>query len=319
MKLKVRKRKIKSLKKRIQVTVMVVFIYLLWTMACRGQMHFGPTEPETDICKYLSETDVDDLKKVDLDDLTQADYDIIFAQTGVGRAGIETLVENDELSELENIQDYYYGKANIYESRYNVIRHQERVSGVYKDKEKLDPHFIVEDGDILVTLSSYVGGWRYDHTGLVVDAKAGTVLEAMDYGEPSVFRRLGHWREYPAFAILRPKDLSEEERAAVAEYAYDNLENVDYGLLSTTKVREVGKGDSIENIQLANELGIKLNSDVIEHTQCAHIVWYAYYLAGIDLSDKYSVLVTPADILQDDDLELVMEYGFRPDIFQGRR
>lgn len=320
--------------------VLVLLLAIMWIWACRAQTYVGPQKQWTDLTPYINklsqhkipvatermsvsteETDVDGVASADDMGLTADDYDIIYQQTGLGRAGVKTIYDNGGLYRLRTAQRYFYGKPEISESRLNVVRHLERVDGVYdlENDTEVYPAFPVEDGDIIVTLSSYIGGWRYGHTGLIVDAKQGLVLEAMTYGEPSCIERLDHWDEYPAWAILRPRNLTREQRAAVAKYAYDNLQGINYSLLASTRTGEVGKGTNPQQVIEAVANDTLAHDENISRTQCAHIAWYAYYLAGLDLDSDWTDYVTPADILRDDDLELVMEYGFLQNIFEGRR
>ncbi len=313
--------------------VLVLLLAVMWIWACRAQTYVGPQAERIELAPYINKIsnyksveaseaiDEKDVVKIDDLGLTPEDYDIIYQQTGLGRAGIQTIYDSHRFYRLKSAQNYFYGKPDISESRLDVVRHLERVDGVY-DVEKnneIYPIFTVEDGDIIITLSSYIGGWRYGHTGLVVDADQGLVLEAMTYGEPSCIERLDHWDEYPAWAILRPRNLTKEERTAVARYAYDNLQEINYSLLASTRTGEVGKTTNPQQVIEAVANDALVNDENISRTQCAHIAWYAYHLAGLDLDSDWTDYVTPADILRDDDLELVMEYGFLQNIFEGRR
>lgn len=310
----------------LQAVTLMLLLVILWVGACKAMTYAAPAKPRVDIREYLMQ-ETGGNKDISAE---QLDLDLIYEQTGLGRAGVETLINENRLYKMGYIQDYFYGTPVISESRLNVVRHLERVDGVYdgemqSDSQNADgktllyPRFVVEDGDIIVTLSSYIGGWRYGHTGLVVNADEGLVLEAMTYGEPSLIENLGHWKEYPAWAILRPRNLTREQRAAVAEYAYDNLRGIDYSLLASTRTSEVGKPGDPQALEKAADNGTLVNDANISRTQCAHIAWYAYYLAGLDLDSDWTDYVTPADILRDDDLELVLEYGFLQNIFEGRR
>lgn len=313
--------------------VLIILLVLMWIWACRAQTYVGPQEQWTDLIPYINKLSQHKNSVVDekteensasvTDDLGLApeDYDIIYRQTGLGRAGVQTIYDSHRFYRLKSAQNYFYGKPDISESRLDVVRHLERVDGVYdvENNNEIYPIFTVEDGDIIITLSSYIGGWRYGHTGLVVDADQGLVLEAMTYGEPSCIERLDHWDEYPAWAILRPRNLTKEERTAVARYAYNNLQGINYSLLASTRTGEVGKCTNSQQVIEAVANDALVNDENISRTQCAHIAWYAYHLAGLDLDSDWTDYVTPADILRDDDLELVMEYGFLQNIFEGRR
>ena len=267
------------MKKFLQVAAILMALFMLWYMACAGMAYAGPTEERVDLTEYKYVNSIEAL--------SDYDYELIYKQTGLGRAGVQTLIDSFEMWRLPDIQDRFYEEPTIVRERLNIVRHQERI----KNYEESNVYFPVEDGDIIVTLSSHIGGWRYGHAGLVVDAKKGYVLEAITFGEPSCLMKLSHWAEFPQCIILRAKDLSKEERAAIAKDAADNLTGIDYDLLASIRESEV-------------------SGDNITRTQCAHLIWYAFYRAGIDIDGGWSPYVTPQDIVTDNDLEIVEEYGF---------
>lgn len=257
----------------IILAVILCFWFDYSMIETRKQTYVEPQVMQQDISDYTRVTSMEELSDEDLE--------VLFRQTGLGRAGVESLVRLKKMYLIKTIQQHFFTKPEIEEISLQKIRHLERVSDDHGKKTI----FVVEEGDIIVTLSSYCGNWRYGHAGLVVDSKKGEVLEAMTYGEPSCIQPLGHWTEYPAYVILRPKNLTKEERAQVAAYAKENLMDIDYALLSNKKQSEIKK------------------------THCALVVWQAYKNAGLDLDSDGGYFVTPYDIIMDDDLEVVMEYG----------
>ena len=254
--------------------VVAAFLFFDLTRADGGKKtFFGPTTERMDISEYTRVTSIEEL--------TDEDFDTIFLQTGVAKAGVESLINIRKMYLLSTIQDHFFAEPEIEDFTLQKIRHLERVT----DDKGTRTILIVEDGDIIVTLSSYCGGWRYGHAGLVLDAKNGDVLEAKTYGEPSEIRNISHWSEYPAYTILRSKDLSKEERAEVASFAKENLLGIDYALLAAKPQK---------NIKLTN---------------CSLVIWQAYQTAGINIDSDGGYFVSPEDILHDDNLEIVMEYG----------
>ena len=107
-------------------------------------------------------------------------------------------------------------------------------------------------------------------------------------GSPSVVTALKRWEKYPSFMVLRLKGASKEERAAVAEYARNNLAGVPYHLTAGLWGRD---------------------SETLSGTQCAHLVWYAYNYFGYDLDSDGGLIVTPYDLSQSDKLEIIQKYG----------
>ena len=146
----------------------------------------------------------------------------------------------------------------------------------------------LEDGDILLTFSTHSFGWRHGHAGLVVDAEAGLVLEAVVLGRPSQILQVDHWQYYSTLLVLRPRD--REAAQGAVEYALAHLTNLPYRLTS-------GLWGSRE---LAGELA---------GAQCAYLVWLAYYTQGLDLDGDGGRLVTVGDLAQSPELEQVACLG----------
>lgn len=183
----------------------------------------------------------------------------------------------------------------------------------YRDEEgkllRVHEFTDVQDGDILISMSTHTLGWRHGHAAIVTDAERGITLEAALWGEPSSEMRMSHWGTYANAVHLRVRE-DEAERALAAcgivraegvtaaaqlgrlaaEFAEKHEKGVNYGLLT----------------------GIPQKSPVpekLKKTQCAHIVWYAYNHFGIDLDSDGSWLVTPRDIARSDALTAVEKFG----------
>ena len=50
-------------------------------------------------------------------------------------------------------------------------------------------------------------------------------------------------------------------------------------------------------------------SETITGTHCAHLVWYAYQQFGYDLDSDGGIIVTPRDLYESTNLEIVQIYG----------
>ena len=157
---------------------------------------------------------------------------------------------------------------------YYVIKEEylENVEG----KRLYQPGFTdIEDGDILVTDSTYCFCFRHGHAALVVDAERGITLEAFGIGTKSEYSSLSEWRRYPHVLVLRLK-APKEVRQAVADYAKRNLVGIPY-MLSPGVVDDKDMGEEYWG------------------TQCAHLVWVAFEAEGYDIDGDGGWLVTPAD------------------------
>lgn len=260
----------------LQILLLLLCCYGMWVAACRQQIHDMPHVAREDLSAYVNLTEEDGL--------TEEDYEKIFQQTGLTRYGMDTLIRKQQTALLEEIQDRFFEEPQTETLRANVFCHQEWLA----EPTEAQPHFVAEDGDIIITLASYLGGWRYGHCGLILDAEQGTVLEAITYGEPSCQMDIDHWEDYPAFVILRPDNASRETKQAVIDYAYEELQDIPYDLFSFKTRDAYGP---------------------ITKTHCSHLIWYAYHSQGYDMDFDKTPVVTPYDLIHDDDLVLVQVYG----------
>ncbi len=136
----------------------------------------------------------------------------------------------------------------------------------------------LQDGDILVTDSTYCFIYRHGHAALVVDAEKGVTLESFGIGTKSRLSSVSEWRRYPHVLVLR-LNAPEELRSAVAQYAKENLVDIPYSLRT----------------------GMIDDKDMDEEywgTQCAHLVWVAFKKFGYDIDGDNGWLVTPADFVK---------------------
>lgn len=142
----------------------------------------------------------------------------------------------------------------------------------------------VQNGDILITKSNHTLLYRHGHAGIVVDAEAGLVLEALGYGTSSRLEELEKWNYYPTVKVLRLKNRNEETITELIETALSDFLDIDYHLLAT-----------------------KTNTNL---THCSDIVWKVFQTVGVDLDYNGGWAVTPKDIVQSDSLYEVESYGF---------
>lgn len=271
----------------------------VWTAKTEQEAHYTPEYAPVDLEPILQKAT-----------LKEEDYTIIFFQTGLAKAGVDELYEEERQEQLIYLQQRFFEPIEYECCRTNVIcysehlrttepeRLQEKVSGQQPSDDFLPA---VHTGDILVTFSGHVFGWRSGHAGIVVDGDAGLTLEATDIGHNSTLCDLEHWMEYPCFALLRLKGSPEEETQAIAAYAVEHLTDIPYDLASFADRRHsVSEEPSQEE------------PEDIPGTQCAHLVWTAFYHFGYDLDSDGGLVVTPADLYESNLLEVVQVYGIRP-------
>ena len=143
----------------------------------------------------------------------------------------------------------------------------------------------IEDGDILVTDSTYCFCYRHGHAGLVVDANKGLTLEAYGIGTKSEYAKLSEWERYPHVKVLRLQ-ASKELRHEIAKEAMKELVGVPYRLSS----------GMIDDKDMAQEYW---------GTQCAHLVWVAFKKYGYDIDGDGGWLVTPNDFMKSELLVVI--------------
>ncbi len=216
--------------------------------------------------------------------LSDADYEKLYAQTGLTRVGVDRM-----RSEGKN------GIVRILEIQKSYFAERETVRkpfGLYMCTDHVDSHVPVtylENGDILVTASTHIGGWRIGHAGLVVNGASGEVLQAESYGQPSIIKTTRRFTDRINFLVLSPKDKKLGKN--VADYAVKNLVGIDYSSL----------------------IGIFRSKNSIDYTHCSHLVWYAYNHFGVDLDSNGGTMVMSKDIANSPHLEVVQVFGFDPD------
>lgn len=266
----------------------------IWTAETERKAHYSPEYTPIDL-EFI-------LQKATLE---EEDYEIIFSQTGLARAGVDELFEDGRQEELLYLQQRFYEPIEYECSHINVICYSERLAVSETDGQQIAGDFLptVHTGDILITFSSHILGWRSGHAGIVVDGEKGLVLEAITLGYNSEICNLEHWREYPCFALLRLKDGTEEETEKIAAYAEENLTDIPYNLACFTDRRQTTKL-SRQQTEMAQEEAADISG-----TQCAHLVWTAFYHFGYDLDGDGGLVVTPADLFESDLLEVVQVYG----------
>ncbi len=237
--------------------------------------HIKPDYPMTDISRLCGNA---------YGGYTDDEYRLLYEQTGLGRAGVDSVADK---SLLLGFQKNFFADVS-YECRpATPVSFGERTKG---EGILMAP---LEDGDVLLTNCSHVLTWRNGHAGIVTNAERGETLEAASIGQNSGFRSVSRWTKYPSFAVLRLKDGSKAERDEIARTAVQNLDGKPYKTgvgIFPMKYSEISK---------------------VKGTQCAHLVWIAYAAHGYDTDSNKGLIVLPSDILKSGLFEVVQIYGMR--------
>lgn len=222
--------------------------------------------------------------------LTTEDYEIVMSQTGLGKSAFDSLIFQGRMDKIEDYREYYLLDKEFYCYREGVFACHESIKDSNDEFIDNPPFADIRNGDIIVTLSIHSLGWRHGHAAIVVDAEKGLCIQANMVGEKSGYGYVNTWKDFPMVALLRVKDESPEKTEEIAKFADDNLRGLPYSLFSG-----IVTGRNSEKVPYA--------------TQCAHLVWYAYYHFGIDISPQGGRIITPYDFLKSERLEVVQVYG----------
>lgn len=274
----IKRKRMHPLKRAVIIVFAVVFALaaaFAFFMICDAVAHNTartvPNYPRQDLSAVLAKEEWSD-----------EDYDLIYRQTGLTRAYFEGLdARPDEEFILRCQNDLFF------EGEYE---HDADTFGTAHDYFP-DEYFAMvelEPGDVLISASVHTMGWKNGHAALVVGGSS--VLQAFGVGtvsdivSPSWFRRAAN------FMVLRPK-LEKSETDRVVSWALKNMNGVEYSLFTGI-------------------FSPKDQTDDPRDTQCAHLVWQAYYACGYDIDSTGGPVVSPKNIANSDLFEVIQVNGF---------
>ena len=269
------------------IIILTIFLYFAQTFFAHRYGNFMPEYSKIEINHILNKNN-----------LQTQDYETLLLQTGLGRSAIDYLIENDDSYKetIRQYQKYFFDSKHLKCDSLLGIFTREDILINNESQEIQIPFIAIQPGDVIVTTSTHSAGWRHGHSALFLGK--GRTLESTVWGSNSVVTKLSDWQRYSNFAILRVKNSSNEYRLKVAEYAYNNLVDIPYRL----------------TCGLWGEKAKMINSPTFG-LQCGYLVWYAWQANGVDLDSDGGKLVTPNDILQSQQLEVVQLFGMDPKEF----
>lgn len=258
---------------KVLVIFFVIFIFV------KILDYFGSSDSPAEYPDYerIDLNDVLDLEKVYRGNMDDETAKILFLQTGLGEEAVLELSEQCQTTAefLVNMQKY---QKQLFEG----AEENQIVS--------------LQDGDILVSLSQRFCYYPHGHAAIVIDGEENRILEAKSYAAGSCISTTKKWSDISSFIVLRVTDEVTYEYGnmaqAAATYAEENLEGLKYSLLKDLR---------------------PFSDTTPEYTQCAHLVWYAYYACGLDIDENRGFIVKPKDFLKSDVLEVVQVYGINPE------
>ena len=236
--------------------------------------HWRPTYAMLDIAETIKK-----------ETLTDADYRMLYQQTGLTKIGIDGLRGAGKTEQILIIQSAYFDDEEIITENFGYLTNMESIN-------KRIPLAELEDGDIIISATTYLSFFRFGHSVLVVNAERGWLLECFAPGTKSELVDIGSIDTLANLMVLRPK-VDKETKAKVVEYASNHLTGIPYSPFAGIFTDKFEKMPTI--------------------TQCTHIIWHAYQTFGIDLDSNGGALVLPRDITHSNQVELVQTFWFDPD------
>ena len=267
------------IQKKYGLILVAAALFVLWLAVNESRAYVPPVAEREDIGSLVLQ-----------DTFSKEDYKTFLLQTGLGRAAVDDLKADSEnfAANMLGFQEQYFAPARyVCEFMFPTTKEERLVRE--NGNIRLLTLAPVRNGDVIITRGTHTMGWRHGHAAIVTDAENDETLESVSLGQESSFQELDKWRKYPSVLILRPKQREAGEKAAA--FAKEKLANVDYSPFVGIKRKN------------------KQQMERIDSTQCAHLVWQAYCAAGIDLDSNGGWLVTPKDIANSSELELVQAYG----------
>ena len=270
----------------VLLLILVAFLILaVATALTEGETHISPDYPKIDISSVVVQ-----------DELSDADYEVLLYQTGLGRSAIDELREryHDSTKRILHFQENFFRKIRIICERNSIISREESVvdeEGYLINGTQMAP---LHNGDIIITKASHTYGWRQGHSAIVIDEIHGKTLEAVVVGTDSTVQDIGKWTNYPNFIVLRLKNAPRDLTESIAQTAIDRLAGIPYRITA-----------GIFNPKLTDQ-------KEIAGTQCSQLIWQAYSYYDIDLDSDGGLIVTPKDIANSNELEVLQAYGVDP-------
>jgi len=277
------KRRVKHKRLIAVIGVLVILGSLFWVLNYYGSSDSLPEYPNYDRIQLERIVDIKAVYEGNIDQKTEW---ALFLQTGHGRKGIE-IIRNECSDEVEF--------ADV------LLKYQTQLFEGEDEKQVID----LQTGDVLVSMSQRFCYYPHGHAAIVIDGENNMILEAKSYRAGSCVCEVSKWSKLSSFVIMRVKDdIVEEMRQQdkgnptilAAEYAKENLDGLKYSLF--------------KDIRTINKSVMEYTP---EYTQCAHLVWYAYYVVGLDIDENRGLIIKPKDFLESDVFDIVQVFGISPD------
>lgn len=271
--------------KRVCLVLAALLVFLAVRACAELMREPGMTAAQT----QLEQTDITGLCQLvdEGETLNQEQQALLMEQTGLGRPGLEAVLEDKNGDYLLECQQAWFAQHATVCVDNGLTSSEE----LLVDARQPAPYDL-QAGDILVSLNSHTVGYRHGHAALVVEGDRGVTLEAATMGTDSMILSASHWRDYPSFVQLRLKSDRYDAQAVgeeAADAALEHLKGVPYDLFC---------GFFLPSLPVQPPQSV----------QCASLVWYAYALVGVDLQLD-GLMASPTTLLNSPELEVVQAFG----------
>lgn len=263
-------------------------VFLSQTVVAHKTGYFSPAYAKEDLRPVLQQPS-----------LRQADYDLLLCQTGLGKGAINLLKAQGEtgIQQILQYQAWFFAPRRIQcAPMLGWFTREDIMTDEAGAPFNAPPIMAALPGDLIVSLSTHSFGWKHGHAGLVIDAN--TTLESRVLGQNSEVSSINSWCQFANYAVLRVKNAPPQQKQAVADYGMEALHDIPYRLTAGVFRQKAMPQES-------PFFGL----------QCGYLVWYAWQHFGVDLDADGGRIVTPLDICQSEQLEVVQMYGFDPAVF----
>ncbi len=274
----------KNINKQKKITLIrIVVVLLVLVILVSFINYYGGQDGKPEFPKYemVSLESLLDKEKNLTGQFSDWELEQLFLQTGLGEKAIYEL----------------YIESNSYEEFIGTLEEFQNQLFFGCESTTMVP---LKEGDVLVSMSQRFCYYPHGHAAIVIDAKNDLMLEAKSFQAGSCVGSTKKWSRLSSFVVLRVKDEiiesfieggKENPSESAAIYAKENLDGLKYSL-----VKEIRP----------------FSETIPEYTQCAHLVWYAYYASGLDIDENRGFIIKPKDFIVSDVFEVMQVYGISP-------
>lgn len=277
----------KGTEKNVKKRLLIVFIAIVFFLALvLGVLEIGvaytknswdywrPDYEQTNILPLLEKSS-----------RTEEDYKTLYEQTGLTKIGVDDLLSEGKIEKILTIQANYFKPYTVTNDNFAPFTYMAEI-------DWFSTLANLQDGDILISATTFTSWFRYGHSALVVDGENQTVVESVSMGANSELALASEFTNRASYLVFRPK-AEESLRKEVAAYAKENLVGIPYRITTGIFSKKYEETPTVSH--------------------CSHLVWYAYKKFGIDLDATGGLVVTPRDMAKSPHLELVQTFGFNPE------